>query len=293
MFTARRLLPSISSLVALEAVDRLGSASAAATELSLTHSAISRQIKVLEGQLGMTLAVRDGVRLKLTPAASEYCDTVRACLRDLSRASIKLKANPMGGSLNLAILPSFGMHWLAPKLRMFGTAHPEVTVNLSSRLEPFDFVREEFDAAIHYGQRTWQNVHFLHIADEHVLPVCAPTLVPAPLERAEQLLQFPLLHIETRPTAWEDWFDHHGIAARNVPGMIVDQFATMAQASVHGLGVAMLPLYLAQIEIDAGRLVCPFGEPVRALGSYFLVWPDSPPPRPPLTNFVNWMRGII
>ncbi len=291
MLTPRRLLPSISSLLALEAVDRLGSASAAAEELSLTHSAISRQIKVLEGQLATALVQRDGVRLRLTPAAREYCETVRICLRDLSRASLKLKANPTGGSLNLAILPAFGMHWLAPKLRHFATACPEVTVNLSSRLQPFDFAREEYDAAIHYGARDWQGVHYLHIAEEYVLPVCAPNLIESPLTSPMQLLQFPLLHLETRPSAWEDWFVRHGHTPDNLPGMLFDQFSTMAQAAVHQMGVALLPSYLASSEIDRGRLVSAYGEPARAAGEYYLVWPENMPARQPLEKFINWLRA--
>ena len=293
MLAPRRLLPSLSSLLALEALDRLGSASAAADELNLTHSAISRQIKVMEGQLGMPLVMRDGVRLKLTPAAREYCETVRATLHELSRASIKLKANPLGGSLNLAVLPAFGMHWLAPKLRHFATTCPEVTVNLSSRLRPFDFAREEFDAAIHYGSRDWQGVHYLHIAEEYALPVCAPNLIHSPLTAPEQLLDLPLLHLETRPGAWEDWFSHHGLAPDNLPGMLFDQFSTMAQAAAHELGVAILPLYLAQGEIEAGRLVPAYGKPVRASGNYYLVWPENPPARPALEKFVEWMRGVV
>ncbi len=293
MLAPRRLLPSMSSLLALEAVDRLGSASAAAEELSLTHSAISRQLKVLEGQLGLQLVLRDGVRLKSTPAAQEYCETVRQCLKDLSSASLKLRANPLGGSLNLAILPTFGMHWLAPRLNDFGTKCPEITVNLSSRLQPFEFAREEFDAAIHFGAQDWQGVHYLKIADEHVLPVCAPGFFEKPLTASAQLLDFPLLHLETRHGAWEEWFARHDVEIDALPGMLFDQFSTMAQGAVHGLGVALLPSYLAASEIRAGRLEAAFGEPVQASGHYYLVWPANGRTRAPLEKFVAWVESVI
>ncbi|MEJ2030194.1 MAG: LysR family transcriptional regulator, partial [Maritimibacter sp.] len=86
MLAPRRFLPSISSLLALEAVDRLGSATAAAEELALTHSAVSRQLKVLEGQLGVTLLVRDGKSLRLTRAGETYSQSARTILGDLARA---------------------------------------------------------------------------------------------------------------------------------------------------------------------------------------------------------------
>lgn len=82
---SRRYLPSMPSLLALEAVGRLGSASAAAAELNLTQGAVSRQLQVLEGQLGLTLMIRDKHRLRLTPAAQDFCREARRALQALSR----------------------------------------------------------------------------------------------------------------------------------------------------------------------------------------------------------------
>ena len=151
----RRYLPAIPALMALEAVDRLGTASAAATELNLTQGAISRALQGLEAQLGVPLLTRERQRLHLTPAARDYVVEVRKALNILASAAITMRANPTGGSLNLAILPAFGMHWLAPRLARFAQTHPEVTVNLSTRLRPFDFAGTTFDAAIHYGRQDW------------------------------------------------------------------------------------------------------------------------------------------
>lgn len=291
MLMQRRFLPSVSSLLALEAVDRLGSASAAAVELSLTHSAVSRQIKVLEDQLGTRLVQRAGTRLQLTPAAQEYCQKVRRYLRDLSQASLELTANPTGGSLNLAVLPAFGMHWLAPRLRDFARAHPEVTVNLSTRLASFDFDKEGFDAAIHFGSQDWQGVQYLELAREEIVPVCSPGLLPAPLDSASALLDLPLLHLETRPGAWEQWFAAHEVHVDSVPGMLVDQFSTMTQAAIHDLGVALLPSYLADPEVARRTLTVAFGKPSKTDGAYYLVWPGEKSARPPLEKFVRWLRG--
>jgi DNA-binding transcriptional LysR family regulator len=289
MFGPRRFLPSMPSLLALEAVDRLGTATAAANELSLTHSAVSRQIKVMEGQIGVKLVVRDGARLKLTPAAHDYCKHVRTLLGDLSQNTLRLRANPSGGSLNLAILPAFGMHWLAPRLKSFAIEHPEVTVNLSTRLRPFDFDKEPLDAAIHYGVRDWPGVGYLRLASEEVLPVCAPGFLEHPLKGVEELTTLPLLHLETRSGAWQVWFERKGATVGSVPGMLFDQFSTMAQAAVHGMGVALLPEYLAQSEIERGRLVSAFGGPTSTDGEYFLVWPTQAPVKPQVEKFRTWI----
>ena len=289
MFAARRYLPSIAALTALEAVDRLGTASAAAAELALTQGAISRQLQALEDQLGLSLMIRERRRLRLTPAAQDYVREVRKALAILSTASLTLRANPTGGSLTLAILPAFGMHWLAPRLGGFAQSHPEVTVNLSTRLKPFDFAATGFDAAIHYGRQDWPGVDYLKLMDEDILAVGAPALLPAPLAAPGEVLGLPLLQLESRTGDWGRWLAHHGVAGPRPAGMLFDQFATMAQGAVHGLGLALLPLFLIERELAEGRLVPAFGAPVRALGSYYLVWPKERPARAPLASFRDWV----
>ncbi|MBT25753.1 MAG: LysR family transcriptional regulator, partial [Rhodobacteraceae bacterium] len=109
MSLSRRLLPSIASLRALEALDRLGSATAVAEELNQTQSAVSRQLQSLEAYLEADLILRERKRMTLTPAAQDYVKDVRAALQQIAQASLNLRVNPEGGSLNLAILPTFGM----------------------------------------------------------------------------------------------------------------------------------------------------------------------------------------
>ena len=285
----RRYLPSMPSLLALEAVDRLGSASAAAEELHLTQGAISRQLQVLEGQMGLSLIIRDKHRLRLTPAAQDYCREIRRALQSLSQASLTLRANPHGGALNLAILPAFGMHWLAPRLARFAAQHPEVTVNLSTRLKPFDFASSHFDAAIHYGRQDWSGVDYLPLMQEELLAVAAPGLLKVPLTAANDILSYPLLQLESRTGDWGRWLAHHGSPGQRPPAMLFDQFATMTQGAIHGLGLALLPLFLIERELAEHRLIPAFGQPLKSLGSYYLVWPKDAPPRAPLASFRTWL----
>jgi LysR family glycine cleavage system transcriptional activator len=290
---ARRYLPSIPSLLALEAVDRLGSASSAAAELNLTQGAVSRQLQVMEAQLGVALISRDGHRLRLTPAARDFLREARRALRVLSQASLTLRANPTGGSLNLSILPAFGMHWLAPRLADFARAHPEVTVNLSTRLKPFDFDGSGFDAAIHYGRQDWQGVDYLPLMEESLLAVGSPTLVGQGLARAEAILDRPLLQLQSRTGDWSRWLTHHGHPGPRPPAMLFDQFATMIQAAVHGLGLALVPVFLLERELAEGRLIPAYGAAVQAAGSYHLVWPREATTRAPLQSFISWLRGQV
>ncbi|MCD9149686.1 LysR substrate-binding domain-containing protein [Pseudophaeobacter flagellatus] len=293
MIAPRRFLPSISSLLALEAVDRLGSASAAAEDLNLTQSAISRQLKQLEQQMEVDLIDRDQMRMQLTPGGVNYAREARDILSRLAQASVKLRANPTGGSLNLSILASFGLHWLAPRLKDFVGQHPGITVNLQTHNLPFSFDTSTAQAAIHYGSRDWPGVAYMPLMPKHVLPVCAPDLLTAPLAAVADLLDYPLLHLATHPESWEQWFAQHDVAAPRLQGMLFDQSSAMTQAAVHGLGIALLPTFLAESEIGEGRLCLAIDGPAVTSGEYYLVWPRDRVDDDPLVQFRSWLQGQI
>jgi DNA-binding transcriptional LysR family regulator len=290
MIAPRRFLPSVSSLLALEAVERLGTALKAAEELSLTHSAVSRQLKVLEEQIGVKMLIRDGKGLALTPAGANYAQSVRGYLHQLARASLLLKASGTRSSLNLAILPAFGMYWLTPHLKAFTAANPDVNVHQSTRLSEIDFGREGFDAAIHFGHMDWPGVDYLQLSTERVIPACAPDLARDLPFTPQALLTQPLLHLETRPGAWEQWFEHHGCEATQLRGMLFDQFANMSEAAAAGMGVALLPEFVAQKEIANRRLVPAFDDYMPSEGIYYLVWPKATQLNSALSRLIDWLE---
>lgn len=290
MATPRRFLPSISLLSAFESVVRTGSTLAAARDLDLSQGAVSRLIQNLEAQLGVTLFLRERRRLIPTDHALAYARDVVKALDLISRGSMRVRSNTGGGTLSLAILPTFGTRWLAPRLPRFLADHPGITINLGTRLKPFDFEEEGFDAAIHFGTENWAGTGSVKLFDERLVACCAPRfLADHPVEEPADLIGLPLLQLETRPNAWGAWFAHYGVDRRVGQGMLFDQFAPMIQAVIHGLGVALLPEFLAKPELADGRLVEVHGGPVRGEGSYYLVWPSVGAWYPPLQAFRDWL----
>ena len=290
MLAPRRFLPSTSSLLAFEAIARLGTATAAASELSLTQSAVSRQLKTLEDQLDVRLMQREGRVLRLTPAGQAFALKARSILGQLASASIEARANPNGGTLNLAILPAFGMHWLAPRLSNFAKEHPEVTINLSTRLAPFDFRANRFDAAIHFGREDWPSAQHMKLMSETVIPVCAPNLLEQPVADPRAILKHPLLHLETRKKGWARWLSAHGIDENIPSGMMFDQFSTMAQAALHGMGIALLPTFVAEPYLNSGQLCRASTHTSDSIGTYYLVWPSDRANIAPLNAFKTWLK---
>jgi DNA-binding transcriptional LysR family regulator len=290
MAIPRRLLPSISLLTAFEAVCRTGSTLAAARDLDLTQGAVSRLIQNLEAQLGVPLFLREGRRLRPTDRALAYARDVGKALELISRGSMRLRSDTGGGTLSLAILPTFGTRWLAPRLARFLSAHPGITINLGTRLRSFDFEEEGFDAAIHFGTDSWPGTGAVKLFDERLVATCSPDFLSRhPVTGPADLMRQPLLHLETRPNAWAGWFREQGVEGAPPQGMLFDQFAPMIQATIHGLGVALLPEFLAKAELSDGRLVAAWGAPVAGEGSYYLVWPRVGAWYPPLQAFRDWL----
>jgi LysR family transcriptional regulator, glycine cleavage system transcriptional activator len=294
MLPPRRFLPSFSLLAAFEAAARTGSVTAAAHELGLTQSAVSRQISALERQLGVALFLRERQTIRLTLAGDSYAREVREALRRISNASLNLKANPAGGTLNLAILPFFGTRWLTPRISRFLERHPGIVVNLITRLEPFDFRFDTLDAAIHFGTARWPGAALTFLMDEDVIPACSPDLKERyGLFIPEDMLRAPLLHLSTRPDAWELWLARNAVSFDAVHGMLCDQFITMVEAARSGLGAALLPRFLIAKELEEGRLVAAIESTPMPTGQYYLAYMPDRATYPPLAAFRDWMMQEI
>lgn len=291
MPTPRRFIPSTAALAAFDAAARLGSFSEAARELALTQSAISKQIRTLEESLSTDLFIRERQTVRLTAVGERYAREIGDALRIIGQASLNLRANALGGTLDLAILPTFGTRWLAPRLPAFLSAHPGITINLTTRLKPFDFSAERLDAAIHFGLPDWPNTETAFLMRETVLPVASPAFVARyDLRDARVLLDVPRIHLASRPNAWRRWFEKQGITdADTTDGMVLDQFATTAQAAMHDLGVALLPTFLFVHELSEGLLVPAPDLPMENAEAYHLAWPRSRADYPVLKAFRRWL----
>lgn len=288
----RRFLPSLSQLLAFDAVVRHRSVTAAATELNLTQSTVSRLTQSLEEQLGAELFTRQRRRLIPTQAALSYQADIQRALDMIQRASMSVVANPGGGTISLAVLPTFATRWLGPRLGGFFEAHPGISVNLSTRIQRFSFDAEIFDAVIYFGEPDWPGVLHHKLFDERLTACASPAFLDRhPIERPEDMSGIPLLRLENRPTSWEDWYAGQGGAMTGSEGMVVDQFSMMIQAAISGLGVALLPHYLAQIEMAEGRLRPVLREAVPGSGSYWLAWPEAKTSHGALSRFRDWLAA--
>ncbi len=280
-------------LVAFDAAARSGSFTAAAQDLNLTQGAVSRQIGALEKQLDVTLFERSRKTVRLTEAGKVYATEIHRALQIIRNASVNAISSSLSGTLNLAILPTVGTRWLMPRLPGFLAENPDINVNFVTRLQPFDFRNEDLHCAIHYGLPDWPGAECSHLMGERSLPVCSPQFLrDHPMRQPQDLLQVPLLHLSTRAKAWPDWFKMHELEAPARQGMLFEQFATIAQAAVAGLGAALLPEFLVRAEIDRGELVVMFDSALESDSAYYLVTPLEKADYPPVAALRDWLRRI-
>ncbi|MBU2956322.1 LysR substrate-binding domain-containing protein [Paracoccus sp. 1_MG-2023] len=290
----RHFLPSLSQLIAFEAVMRHHSVTAAADELHLTQSTVSRLIRALEDRIGKPLFLRQNRSLIPLPEARAYQNDISRGLDIIQRASMSMMANPGGGTLSLSVLPTLATRWLAPHLGRFLDANPGISINLSTQIRRFSFRAETHDAAIYFGQQDWPDVRHLKLFDERLTACAAPGfLARHPVRQVDDMAGLPRLQLETRALGWTDWFAAHDAQPPAAAGMVMDQFSTMIQAAISGLGIALLPHYLARIEIEEGRLAPILTPDIPATGAYWLVWPASKDAHAPLVRFRDWLGQLL
>lgn len=285
-------IPSISALSAFEAAARHENFSLAAKELSLTESAISRQIATLESTLGVRLFVRNKQRVLLTRAGSLYATQIRQPMEDLDRHTLNLIAfGARGGHLELAVLPTFASHWLIPRLPEFRKRHPDIFINMGIRTEIFNFGQTHFEAAIHYGKPTWPGTSADYLFDEEVIPVCAPKLLTAPVKEAKDLLQYPLLHSTTRPDGWHHWFKSHGIdTPKSREGVRYELHTMLISGAAAEMGIALIPRFFIEDRLEQSGLMIPFKSNDQEAGAYYLVYPTELSHGKPLELFRTWLQ---
>ncbi|UWU83968.1 transcriptional regulator GcvA [Bradyrhizobium yuanmingense] len=290
--TAR--LPSLNGLRAFEAAARHLSFTLAASELNVTQTAISHQIRRLEEELGIRLFIRQNRALALTPEARDYLPGVRAAFNDLRLATDRLLRKDDDKVLTVSTLASLAAKWLLPRLTDFQEQHPGIDVRITTSTSLVDFQRDNVDAAIRYGRGQWPGLRADWLMADELFPVCSPSLLRGdkPLRRPEDLRNHPLLHTSsTNSDDWRLWLTAAGLPAdiARHPGITFDMIFMTIQAAIDGIGVAMGRTSYVQDDIAKGRLVVPFKIALPADAGFYLVAPEGRREAPKLVAFRDWM----
>jgi LysR family transcriptional regulator, glycine cleavage system transcriptional activator len=286
-------LPSLNGLRAFEAAARYLSFTQAASELNVTQTAISHQIRRLEEELGIRLFVRKNRALALTPEAREYLPGIRAAFNDLRLATDRLLRRDDDNVLTISTLASLAAKWLLPRLSAFQEAHPDIDVRITTSTGLVEFRGGDVDAAIRYGRGHWPGLRAEWLMADEMFPVCSPTLLTGkrPLRCPEDLRDHVLLHNTNNGDDWRLWLTAAGLPSdiSKQPGITFDLILMTVQAAIDGMGVAMGRTTYVKDDIAKERLVVPFKIALPADAGFYLVSLEGEPDSPKLRAFRQWL----
>ncbi|AZC20122.1 MULTISPECIES: LysR substrate-binding domain-containing protein [Pseudomonas] len=285
-------IPPITCLRSFEAVARLGSVTAAAKELHVTHSAISQQIKVLEEMIGVTLFVREGRGLRVSEDGRLYALQIRESLSGIAEATRLIKTQPKSTELVVAVLPSFGFSWLLPRLPRFQQSQPHISIRLQASLAVSNLTRESVDVGIRMGKGDWDGLEQHLLFHDETLVVAAPHFNGGVLPQTpEEIISSNIIF---NMESWQPWCQAAGLDL-DVPriGLCSNDSNLVLQAVRLGQGIALERRSLVDDAIKRGELVqlspitAPYPYP------YWLVLPNRERSEVKQRVFSNWLANEV
>ena len=280
--------PPIASLRSFEAVARLGSVTLAAKELHVTHSAISQQIKVLEEMVGLKLFIRHGRGVQINEDGRLYALQVREALHHIADATRLVQVKPRRQELTLAMVPSFGSHWLVPRLERFRATYPHISLRIQASLAIASMQQEGIDMAIRMGKGDWEGMESHYLFADELIVVAAPSyndgvLPQTPSEIAKSKIIFSM-------ESWKTWCINAGLEREIVPGgLCINDSNLVLEAVRLGKGIALERRSLVQDALSRGELVqlTPFTAPYP--WPYWLVSPQAAEQKTEAVLFKAWL----
>ena len=292
-------MPALDLLVGFEAAARHLSFTKAGEELFLTQSAVSRQIKELEDQLGVELFQRRHRALALTDAGKSFYASAAQVLTTMRAATDRLRAQAGKKGLSVTTTHSFAALWLIPRLAGFTRSHPGIDVRIMADTRVQDLDRDGLDLAIRHGPASLAGSNAVRLMGERVFPVCSPKLVKdksKPLREPQDLRYHCLLQYDDPEGRhpwlhWKTWLEVERIADLRPAGTLsFSGYEQIIPAAVAGHGVGLGRTPLVKDLLASGELVAPFKSSADPARAYYAVVSKSAEGRLEVAEFVAWLK---
>src|SRR3954464_2986743 len=293
----RNVMPSLDLLAGFEAAARHLSFTKAGDELFITQSAVSRQIKELEDQLGVALFHRRHRALALTEAGQQFYAAASQVLTTMRSATSRLRAQAGRKTLSVTTTNSFAALWLIPRLAGFTRTHTDVEVKITAETRVQDLDRDGLDIAIRHGPASLAGANAVRLFGERVFPVCSPKLLKKlPLKEPADLRNHCLLQYSDPDSRhpwlnWKTWLEVAGIAdLKPASTLSFSGYDQIIPAAVAGHGVALGRIPLLKDMLAAKELVAPFKNSADPARAYFAITSRGAAGRPEVAGFIAWLK---
>lgn len=275
--SAMRKLPALSAMKVFEVVGQTRSFTRAAARLNLTQSAVSRQVRNLEEQLGEPLLVRRHHDLELTPAGAALFATLQHAFHSVELAVRGIVEKSARNRLRINVPPTFAKRWLMPRLGRLRDTMPDVEISIGTELQDSLAERSLLDCAIRFGDGEWPMLNARLLMTERHIAVCAPALLKgdrhvSPIDFSSLTFLHVLASADRRYMTWQHWLDAAGLTEIDTSGGLeFDLLDLVIEAACNGLGVAVVDRFMVGEYLANGSLVQLSDVEIEGHESYWLV----------------------
>ncbi len=294
-------LPALSQLHTFEAVARWLSFTRAADELCLTQSAVSRQIKGLEANIGRQLFRRKHRAIELTAEGQRLFDAVTRGLDEIALCLGALRATVDTPQITVAASVAFSYYWLMPRLERFSERFPAIDLRILASDQMVDLTRGDADIAVLFGEGGWDGLETRPLFGERVYPVCSPGYLRAhpELKTPQDLLAQTLLHLDGGGNIWGavdwgKWLARQGVTAQpQRKGIRLNSYPMALQGAESGRGIALGWSYITDEMLADGRLVCPVEKVLETRNVYHIGATATRMQDPSVRHFFEWIMEEV
>lgn len=289
-------LPSLNALAAFDAAARHLSLTKAAEELNVTPGAISKQVRLLEEELGSPLFIRRHRALDLTREGETMAAALREGLERISSTFLQVRA--AGGKSNVTIGCTMAMAhlWLMPRMSAFWNSHHDIVIDHVISDQPRGLDRPDIDLRLRYGDGEWPDELSAKLYDDRIFPVASADFAREhPVATIDDLSKLQLLSVEGIDwtwTTWADFFREVGHPNRHLNVRRFNSHVIALQAARTGQGVVLGWASLVTPLLDSGDLVQLTEAEIRAPQSYFVTWSARRPLSPQATVIRDWLLSL-
>jgi hypothetical protein len=290
---------SVGYLRCFEVTARLMNFRAAAEELALSQSAVSRQIQSLEDELGMVLFLRHTRSVELTEAGIVLFRSVSTMLNQLDLTVQQIRYSVLRQSIAVTTFASFASMWLIPRLASFQNLYPEIDIRIDASDKPVDLSVSDIDIAIRYGPATRMPTGAVRLFGDQLVAVASPLLLKQEggIQSPADLTRFTLIEAsDLQPShlnwlTWRHWLNAQGVQGLQPVRWLHFNYAyQMVQAALNGQGIVLARPPLIADSLARGELVevLPGGRNDSHM-AYWLLINTSQAPSEQVKAFCEWV----
>jgi len=285
-------LPALNAVRIFEAAARFQNFTKAADEIHITQGAVSKQIKLLEQQLGCKLFTRTGPILKLSEAGKEFQAIAEESLSIIRRGTARIRNRSINTPLTVSLLPSFAHNWFLPNLASFEQKHPEISLRLAPSYHSVDLDADsDIDLAIRLGRGDWPNLHTLQITEDELVPVCIPKIA-SELINVSDLEEQRIIVDSSSYDEWDRWKTKAGLSYTAKDCLYLDDVNLQLAAALEGRGICLARKSFITAHLALGNLVQPFELSIYSKFNFYLVCPANRLDEQKISTFYQWIKSI-